>query len=130
MSHKLLRASARTVLLVLFVIASRAFVAAQELSPSASPTPSPQASPQRKVTEEEKAFASLEWRGIGPANMGGRVADVEGVAGNPNVVYVGTASGGIFKTTNAGVTWRPIFEQQTTISVGDLALEPGNPDVV
>ncbi|HVG30565.1 MAG TPA: hypothetical protein VM864_12735 [Pyrinomonadaceae bacterium] len=130
MSHKLLRASARTLLLVLAATASRPSAGAQELSPSASPTPSPQASPQRKVTEEEKAFASLEWRSIGPANMGGRVADVEGVAGNPNVVYVGTASGGIFKTTNAGVTWRPIFDQQTTISVGDIALEPGNPEVV
>jgi photosystem II stability/assembly factor-like uncharacterized protein len=130
MSHKLLRASARVALLILIAVASGASVAAQELSPSVSPTPSPQASPQRRVTEEEKAFASLEWRSIGPANMGGRVADVEGVPGNPNVVYVGTASGGIFKTTNAGVTWRPIFDQQSTISVGDIALEPGNPDVV
>ena len=130
MSHKLLRASARLALLVIVFAAPRASAPAQELSPSASPTPSPQASAQRKVTDEEKAFAGLEWRGIGPANMGGRIADVEGVAGDPNVVYVGTAAGGIFKTTNAGVTWRPIFDQQTTISVGDIALEPGNPDVV
>jgi photosystem II stability/assembly factor-like uncharacterized protein len=46
------------------------------------------------------------------------------------VVYVGTASGGIFKTTNGGVTWRPVFEREATISVGDIALEPGNPEVV
>ena len=62
--------------------------------------------------------------------MGGRVADVEGVAGNPNVVYVATASGGLFKTTNGGVRWSPLFERQGTISIGDIALEPGNPDVV
>ena len=76
------------------------------------------------------AMANLAWRSIGPANMGGRIADVEGVPGNPNIVYVATGSGGIFKTTNGGVDWKPIFDRQNTISVGDIALEPGNPDVV
>jgi photosystem II stability/assembly factor-like uncharacterized protein len=79
---------------------------------------------------DTQAFERLEWRSIGPANMGGRTADVEGVAGNPNIVYAGTASGGIWKTTNGGTTWTPIFERQGTISVGDIALEPNNPDVV
>ncbi len=77
-----------------------------------------------------KAFDQLQWRSIGPCNMGGRNADIEGVAGNPNLVYVGSASGGIFKTTNGGTTWTPIFERQGTISIGDLALEPNNPDVI
>ncbi len=76
------------------------------------------------------ATSNLLWRSIGPANMGGRVADVEGVPGNPNIVYVGTGSGGIFKTTDGGITWKPIFDRQSTISVGDMALEPGNPDVI
>ncbi|HEX4946790.1 MAG TPA: hypothetical protein VFZ34_09010 [Blastocatellia bacterium] len=79
---------------------------------------------------DTKIFDRLEWRSIGPANMGGRTADVEGVPGNPNIVYVGTASGGVWKTTNGGVTWKPIFERQGTLSVGDIALQPGNPDVV
>ena len=79
---------------------------------------------------DTKVFDRLEWRSIGPANMGGRTADVEGVPGNPNIVYVGTASGGVWKTMNGGVTWKPIFERQGTISVGDIALQPGNPDVV
>ena len=78
----------------------------------------------------EQAFSRLEWRSIGPANMGGRIADVEGVPGDPNVVYVASASGGLWKTTNGGVTWKPIFERQGTISIGDIALAPGNPDVV
>ena len=78
----------------------------------------------------DKAFGRLEWRSIGPANMGGRTADVEGVPGNPNLVYVGTASGGLWKTTNAGVTWTPIFERQNTISIGDVAISPNNPDVI
>lgn len=79
---------------------------------------------------ENSALSNLSWRSIGPANMGGRVADVEGVPGDPNTVYVATASGGIFKTTDGGINWTPIFDRQNTISVGDIALEPGNPDVV
>jgi len=78
----------------------------------------------------EDAFSRLEWRSIGPAIMGGRIADVEGVPGDPNVVYVASASGGLWKTTNGGVTWKPIFERQGTLSIGDIALAPGNPDVV
>jgi photosystem II stability/assembly factor-like uncharacterized protein len=129
MSKKLPAACVRTLLFVALCCASRA-VSAQELT-QPSPTPSAQPSPQaRASTAEEKAFERLEWRAIGPANMAGRVADVEGVAGNPNLVYVGSASGGIWKTTNGGNTWRPVFERQGTISVGDIALEPGNPDVV
>ena len=96
------------------------------------PTSSPQtqpAKPAEKMTEP-LAMSNLNWRSIGPANMGGRVADVEGVAGNPNLVYVATGSGGVFKTTNGGMTWTPIFERENTISVGDIALEPGNPDVI
>ncbi|MEO6588664.1 MAG: hypothetical protein ABIP06_04995, partial [Pyrinomonadaceae bacterium] len=76
------------------------------------------------------ALSNLSWRSIGPANMGGRVADIEGVPGDPNIVYVATGSGGIFKTTNGGIDWTPIFDRQTSISVGDIALEPGNPDVI
>ncbi len=85
---------------------------------------------QSETAPMSSAMANLNWRSIGPANMGGRVADVEGVPGNPNVVYVATGSGGIFKTLNGGVSWTPIFDRQNTISVGDIALEPGNPDVI
>ncbi|MEW6125685.1 MAG: glycosyl hydrolase [Acidobacteriota bacterium] len=79
---------------------------------------------------ETKAFERLEWRSIGPSNMGGRVSDVEGVPGNPNLVYVGAASGGVWKTTNGGMTWTAIFDKQGSQSIGDIALEPNNPDVI
>src|SRR4026208_624307 len=62
----------------------------------------------------ETALSTLEWRSIGPANMGGRVADCEGVPGDPSVVYVATGSVGLWKTTNGGTTWKPIFERQGT----------------
>src|SRR6185295_521235 len=79
---------------------------AQELA--ASPSPSPQETPTPASDTKptfESAFARLEWRSIGPANMGGRTADVEGVPGNANIFYVATASGGLWKTINAGTTW-------------------------
>lgn len=83
------------------------------------------------ATLSDTAFWNgLEWRNIGPVNMSGRVADVEGVPGNPNIVFVGSASGGVWKTVNGGITWKPIFDSQPIASIGDVALEPGNPDVI
>ncbi|MFC2157528.1 hypothetical protein ACFLT9_06790 [Acidobacteriota bacterium] len=75
-------------------------------------------------------FLRMKWRNIGPAYMVGRVTDIEGVPGNPNTVYVGTASGGVWKTINGGITWTPLFDDQPVASIGDIALEPGNPDVI
>ncbi len=75
-------------------------------------------------------FENLTWRNVGPGIMGGRLTDIEGVPGNPDVLYVASASGGLWKTTNGGITWTPIFDRQGTISIGDIALEPGNPDVL
>lgn len=75
-------------------------------------------------------FERLEWRNIGPANMGGRITAVRGIPGDPALVYVATASGGLFKTVNGGTTWTPIFDHQNTISIGDIAVDPHNPDVV
>ncbi len=75
-------------------------------------------------------FRHIQWRDIGPANMMGRITDVEGVPGNSNLVYVGSASGGVWKTENGGVTWSSIFDDQPVASIGDIALEPGNPDVI
>lgn len=72
----------------------------------------------------------LQWRNIGPAIMGGRVTDIEGVIGKPNHIYVATASGGLWKTENRGTTWRCIFEKENTISIGDIAIDPKNPDVI
>jgi photosystem II stability/assembly factor-like uncharacterized protein len=90
-----------------------------------------EASSQGKEKEVNSSiFQNLEWRNIGPANMCGRIADIEGVPGNSNIVYVGSASGGVWKTINGGTTWKPIFDDQPVASIGDIALEPGNPDVI
>jgi len=62
--------------------------------------------------------------------MGGRVTDVEGVAGNPKIFYVATATGGIWKTINAGTTFFPLFDKERVISLGDIALAPSNPSII
>lgn len=73
----------------------------------------------------------LPWRHIGPAAFGGRIDDVEAVAGRPQVIYVGTASGGIFKSTNSGTTWKPVFDEAgTMLSIGDLAIAPSDENIV
>src|SRR5260370_3454344 len=79
---------------------------------------------------DSSLFERLEFRNVGPASMGGRITDVEGIPGNPRLVYVATASGGLLKTTNGGATWTPIFDHEATISIGDIAVDPHNPDVV
>jgi photosystem II stability/assembly factor-like uncharacterized protein len=75
-------------------------------------------------------FKNLKFRDLGPATAGGRVTCIVGIPGNPNVYYVGTGGGGIFKTTDGGVTWKAIFEHEATASIGALALAPSNPGIV
>ena len=70
------------------------------------------------------------WRPIGPANMGGRVDDVEAVESDPSIIYVGAATSGVWKTDNNGTTWTPVFDAQPNLSIGDLAIAPSSPNIV
>jgi photosystem II stability/assembly factor-like uncharacterized protein len=79
---------------------------------------------------DPRILNQLEWRNIGPAAMGGRISGIAGVPGNPRLIYAATGSGGLFKTTNAGTTWQAIFERPGTISIGDIAIDPKNPDSI
>ncbi len=76
------------------------------------------------------AVSSLSWREVGPAIMGGRVADLAVVESNPAIFYVGTATGGLWKTTNNGAGWEPLFDDQPTSSIGDVTLSQTNPNLV
>jgi photosystem II stability/assembly factor-like uncharacterized protein len=82
---------------------------------------------QSSVTDKLK---NLEFREIGPAVMGGRIDDFGVVESNPNIVYVGTASGGVWKTTNNGTTWEPVFDKESVSTIGDIAIAPSDPAVV
>jgi photosystem II stability/assembly factor-like uncharacterized protein len=90
---------------------------------SAKAAPGDQPSPTDK-------FKNLEFRELGPATMGGRIDDFAVVESNPNIVYVGTASGGVWKTTNNGTTWEPIFDKESVSTIGDIAIAPSDPSVV
>src|SRR6266446_5975459 len=74
-------------------------------------------------------YSGLRWRMIGPFR-GGRVNGVTGVAGQPNTFYFGSVGGGVWKTTNAGRTWLPIFDSQPIASIGAVIVAPSNPNVV
>lgn len=73
---------------------------------------------------------NLEFRSIGPAVAGGRIHDVEALPNDPAILYVATASGGLWKSVNKGTTWDPIFEGFPTSTFGDLALAPSNPSII
>src|SRR5262247_3748623 len=74
-------------------------------------------------------FSGMRWRSVGPFRSG-RVNGVSGVPGQPNVFYMGSVGGGVWKTTNAGRTWFPIFDSQPIASIGAIAVAPSNVDVV
>ncbi|HKQ06170.1 MAG TPA: hypothetical protein VJ464_13625 [Blastocatellia bacterium] len=75
-------------------------------------------------------FKQLQWRAIGPATMGGRIDDFAVVESNPTTWYVGAATGGLWKTTNNGTTFEPIFDEQGSTSIGDVAIAPSDPNII
>ncbi|HEY7860325.1 MAG TPA: glycosyl hydrolase, partial [Gemmatimonadaceae bacterium] len=81
---------------------------------------------QRATPLDSATLASFAWRNIGPADMGGRVADIAGIPGPSKTFYVAAAAGGIWKTTNAGTTFRPVFDNERVISMGALAIAPSD----
>jgi len=79
---------------------------------------------------DEQLLDQFEFRSIGPSVFGGRIVDIELLPDQPFTVYVASASGGLWKTLNNGTTWTCIFQDEGTISIGDIAVQPDNPDVI
>ncbi len=75
-------------------------------------------------------FSGFHWRFLGPANMSGRIVRLAVNPVRTSTIYAATASGGLFKTTDGGVTWKAVFEKEGSISIGAVALAPSNPEVV
>src|SRR3989441_5941968 len=80
------------------------------------------------VQGQQPNTEALRWRYIGP--VGNRVTSIVGVPGQPYIYYAGSASGGIFKTTDGGIHWEAIFDGQPVSSIGSLALAPSDPNVI
>ena len=109
--------------LIIFVAMLSAAAPAQNAPPektSANPS-EPQFNP--------RLYQDLKWRCIGPFR-GGRTVAATGVPGKPNLFYIGVNNGGVWKSTDAGRTWIPIFDGQPTGSIGALAVAPSNPDII
>ena len=81
-------------------------------------------------TLDPEWVSAFHWRSIGPAAAGGRILRIAVVESDPKVWYVSTASGGLWKTTNNGVTFGPLFQHENTISIGDIAVSQSNPDIL
>src|SRR5688572_11352944 len=96
-------------------------------SPSASATPTPDASPTPRDPMSTPTFNGLRLRLIGPAFTSGRISGFAVDPANPTRYYVAVASGGVWKTANAGVTWTPIFDNEASYSIGAIAIDPKNP---
>jgi sortilin (neurotensin receptor 3) len=78
----------------------------------------------------EDLMKEMRWRSIGPANMGGRVSDVEGIPSPSKTFYVAAAGSGVWKTTNNGITFKSIFNSERVVATGDLAIDPNDTDVI
>ena len=78
----------------------------------------------------EATFKGLEWRGVGPALMSGRIADIAIDPGRRSTWYIAVGSGGVWKTTNRGTTWTPVFDGQGSYSIGSITIDPNNHHVI
>ena len=75
---------------------------------------------------DSATLAAFEWRSVGPANMSGRITDVEGIPSPSKTFFMAAAAGGIWKTTNNGITFRPLFQDERVVSMGDIAIAPSD----
>jgi len=87
---------------------------------------------QAQLTQEipEDLMEEMRWRSIGPANMGGRVSDVEGIPSPSKTFWVATAAGGLWKTTNNGITFKSQFNTERVVAMGDIAIDPNNHGII
>jgi photosystem II stability/assembly factor-like uncharacterized protein len=112
----------------LFIMAIMTIVIVLTLA--AAETPKAKDAAKKPETIGADTFAGLSWRSIGPALTSGRIADFAVNPRNPKQLFVGVASGHIWKTDNAGITWRPVFDNYGAYAIGCLALDPTNTNVV
>ena len=116
-------------ILVLLTLAWAGLVSAPAQSPRNASTATAEAPPPALALDPAWT-AKLKWRGIGPSVTGGRIVDIAVVESDPSTYYVASASGGLWKTVNNGVTFDPVFERENTVSIGDVAVAPSDPNIV
>jgi S1-C subfamily serine protease/photosystem II stability/assembly factor-like uncharacterized protein len=102
----------------------------KKLEAMKKPEPAATSQSQPEGTIPDDYLKKMTWRSIGPANMGGRVTALAVYEPDPHIYYVATASGGLLKTVNNGITFSHQFDDQATVSIGDVAVCQTNPDLV
>jgi photosystem II stability/assembly factor-like uncharacterized protein len=118
------------------VLAALSFAQAKAAKPKILQSTSPELRfkgfEEYKVMRDASKFKDLKWQFLGPTNVSGRVTDVAVVTpkGRNYTVYAASASGGVWKTDNEGVSWTPIFENMVTAAIGDIALAPSDQNIV
>jgi photosystem II stability/assembly factor-like uncharacterized protein len=120
------------VLALSVTVAVGAMATAEATLAQTSATQRLEAFPTHAAMAEGSLFGTLPWQFLGPTNFGGRITDVAVVEpkGRSYTMYAAGASGGVWKTDNEGVTWTPVFDQEVTTSIGDLALAPSDQDIL
>ncbi|MBV9647638.1 MAG: hypothetical protein JO043_09255 [Candidatus Eremiobacteraeota bacterium] len=111
------------------VVAAVAFISLL-VAPLHAQVRAPEHRPPANLIPETTPLGGLQWRNIGPAGAGGRVAAVAGTDADPLLYYLGAAGGGVFKTTNGGLTWTDSWNAQHVGAIGALAIAPSNPRIV
>ena len=86
--------------------------------------------PEFQKQADLKQFKNWKPRAIGPAGMSGRITAIDALIENPDVILLGSASGGVWKTSNGGTEWTPIFDEQQTLNIGSVAIQQNNPNVL
>jgi photosystem II stability/assembly factor-like uncharacterized protein len=79
-----------------------------------------------KILQEKESI----WEFMGPTNIEGRITDIELLPGDPETIFTGTAQGGVFKSNDNGLSWLPVFDKQTSLSIGDIAISKSNPEII
>ncbi|GAB4467499.1 MAG: exo-alpha-sialidase [Thermoflexibacter sp.] len=119
--------------LLIYVLLFTSFVFAQEVVNNKRASSGKER--MKAFQTHEKLLASspyknITWRLVGPNTRSGRSTDVWGIAGKPNIMYAAFATGGFWKTEDAGSSWIPLFDKQGTQAIGNFALAPSNPDII
>src|SRR3954452_8931537 len=88
------------------------------------------AAPVSAQSLDSSVVGAFRWRNVGPANFMGRLSDVQGLPSPSKTIYITAASGGIWKSQNSGVTWRPLFDDKDVSAFGMLAIAPSDTNVL
>ncbi len=121
----------RSVAVLLGALAVAGTLPAQHPAPAKRAAVKPTPPPATLAQSPTHAWPDTAWRQIGPAYIGGRVNNITAFPTDPRIIFVGAASGGVFRSTDNGVTWDHTFDGYgTTLSIGDIAIAPSDPNVV